>query len=144
MRAWALASIWIVTAACGTVDPGPDLVAPPACNPPPAFFVTDIWPSYFQTYGCGNSDCHDSQRGRGYFRLSDVSAVLAPAPTASVASWPEPWRTNLLNVQRNLSCAEPLASPVLSVPSGRSLPHPPGVTVTDIPAADALFNMWIP
>ena len=32
---------------------------------------------------------------------------------------------------------------VLTVPSGRSSPHPPGTTVTDIADADLLFSTWL-
>jgi hypothetical protein len=31
----------------------------------------------------------------------------------------------------------------LTVPSGLGQPHPPGVVVTDIPGANALFSTWL-
>jgi hypothetical protein len=129
---------------CGTIDPGPDTGPPAGCNAPAAFFVSDVWPQYFATYSCGQSDCHDASSGHGYFRLQNVSGVAMPAPTDPVSTWPTEWITNLRSVQHNVSCANPLESAVLAVPSGRSMPHPPGTTVTDPAAADALFMMWLP
>ena len=126
-----------------TVDVGPQLDPPQGCNAPTAFFASDVWPKYFATYSCGQSTCHDSQSGRGYFRLMDVSAVTAPNPMAPLSAWPFEWQQNLRNVQQNLSCSDPTNSLVLAVPSGRSIPHPPGQTVTDIPGADALFTQWL-
>jgi hypothetical protein len=61
----------------------------------------------------------------------------------SVGAWPSQWSTNLRNIQQNLSCANPTSSAVLVVPSGRGQPHPPGQTVTDIPAAETLFTTWL-
>lgn len=89
------------------------------------------------------SACHDAVSGRGFFRLQDVSAVTAPNPMAPVSAWPFEWQQNLRNISQNLSCANPSNSLCLGVPSGRSTSHPPGVTVTDIPTADALFNTWL-
>jgi hypothetical protein len=130
-------------AACGTIDPGPDTGPPAPCNAPAPFFVSDVMPKYFQAYACGRSDCHDASSGHGYFRLQAIAAVIAPAPTDPLSIWPMAWRTNLRAVQQNLSCANPLNSPVLAIPSGRGQPHPPGVTVTDIPGAEALFLKWL-
>lgn len=130
-------------AGCGVVDVGPDTGPPAGCNAPPQFFVSDVWPRYFERYTCGKSDCHDSAKGRGSFRLQSLMGVPTPAPTDSLASWPTQWRENLRSVQRVLNCANPLASQVLTVPSGRAQPHPPGVSVTDIPDADALFTQWL-
>jgi hypothetical protein len=134
----ACATLW----GC-TIDPGPDVGPPAGCNAPPAFFVTDMWPKYFAQYMCGQSDCHDSATGHGFFRLQDVSAVAAPDPASPVSTWPAAWQANFQTVQQNLSCSSPLESTVLAVPSGRAEPHPPGDIVTDHAGADALFTMWL-
>jgi len=126
-----------------TIDPGPDVGPPAGCNAPPGFFVTDVWPKYFQAYSCGQSDCHDAATGHGFFRLQDVSAVAAPDPNSPVSTWPEQWQANFRAVQQNLSCSSPTGSAVLAIPSGRGTPHPAGTVVTDIPGADALFTMWL-
>ena len=130
-------------ASCGTVDPGPDVQPPAGCNAPPAFFVTDIWPKYFATYSCGQSDCHDQNTGHGFFRLQDVSSVMAPDPASPTSTWPTQWQFNFMSVQSNVSCNDPLNSLVLIVPSGLGTPHPAGDVVTDQPAADALFSTWL-
>jgi hypothetical protein len=126
------------------VDPGPSTGPPAGCNAPAPFFASDVWPKYFQQYECGRSDCHDASSGHGFFRLQSLAGVMTPMPTAPVSTWPTEWRANLQSVRRNVSCANPLSSLVLVVPSGRGQPHPPGVTVTDIPGADALFQAWLP
>jgi hypothetical protein len=133
----------LALAGCGTVDPGPDTGPPAGCAAPPPFFVSDVWPKYFDTYSCGKSDCHDSLSGHGYFRLESLAAVVAPQPTDPVNTWPSQWSDNLRAVQQNLSCADPTGSAVLAVPEGRGQPHPAGVVVTDQAAADALFSMWL-
>ena len=138
LTAVAAAALW----GC-TIDPGPDVQAPAGCNAPPAFFVTDVWPKYFQAYGCGKSDCHDSATGHGFFRLQDVSGVAAPDPMAPVSTWPPQWQANFMAVEQNLSCSSPTGSDVLAIPSGRATPHPPGDVVTDHAGADALFTMWL-
>jgi hypothetical protein len=139
----ALAGCFLCLSACGTVDVGPDVIPEQGCNAPTAFFVTDVWPQYFDKYQCGQASCHDAVSGRGFFRLQDVSMVTAPNPMAPLSAWPFEWQQNLRNVQQNISCSNPTNSLVLAVPSGRSTPHPPGVTVTDIPAADTLFTTWL-
>ena len=83
----------LALSAC-TVDVGPQLDPPQGCNAPTAFFASDVWPKYFATYSCGQSTCHDSQSGRGYFRLMDVSAVTAPNPMAPLSTWPFEWQQN--------------------------------------------------
>jgi hypothetical protein len=128
---------------CGTVDPGPDVGPPAGCNAPPALFVTDIWPRYFQQYQCGQSDCHDAATGHGFFRLQPVAGVTPPDPNSPVSTWPDAWQANFRAVQQNLSCSSPISSGVLAIPSGRGTPHPPGDVVTDKVGADALFNMWL-
>jgi hypothetical protein len=133
----------LVLAGCGTVDPGPDTGPPAGCNAPPAYFVSDVWPKYFDLYTCGKSDCHDASAGHGYFRLQSVAALVAPQPTDPVVLWPPEWSANLRSVQHNLSCANPTTSAVLAVPEGRAQPHPPGVTVLDPAAADDLFRTWL-
>ncbi|HZS36104.1 MAG TPA: hypothetical protein VFF06_04725 [Polyangia bacterium] len=142
-----LARIEVIAAvslvACGTIDPGPDTMPPAGCEAPAPFFVSDVWPKYFDTYMCGKSDCHDSSSGHGYFRLQSVAGVPAPQPTDSVAIWPTAWQNNLLAIQHNVSCTNPTQSLVLTVPSGESQPHPPGVIVLDIPAATTLFTTWL-
>lgn len=125
------------------VDVGPETGPPAGCNAPPTFFVSDIWPQYFERYTCAKSDCHDATQGRGSFRLQALNGVATPAPTDSLATWPTQWRENLRSVERVLNCANPLASQVLTVPSGRAQPHPPGMTVTDVPGADDLFSRWL-
>jgi hypothetical protein len=134
----AAATLW----GC-TIDPGPDVGPPAGCNAPPAFFVSDVWPKYFQVYGCGKSDCHDAATGHGFFRLQDVSAVMAPNPMAPISTWPDAWQANFRAVQQNLSCSSPTGSAVLAIPSGRGTPHPAGDVVTDHAGADALFTMWL-
>jgi hypothetical protein len=126
-----------------TIDPGPDIGPPAGCNAPPAFFVTDVWPKYFQAYSCGKSDCHDTATGHGFFRLQDLAGVTAPDPNAPVSTWPDAWQANFHSVQQNLSCSSPGGSAVLAIPSGRGTPHPPGDVVTDKPGADSLFTMWL-
>jgi hypothetical protein len=126
-----------------TIDPGPDVGPPAGCNAPPAFFVTDMWPRYFQQYGCGQSDCHDATTGHGFFRLQDVSGVAAPDPNAPLSTWPDGWQANFRAVEQNLTCSSPTGSAVLAVPSGRGTPHPPGDIVLDHAGADALFTMWL-
>jgi hypothetical protein len=126
-----------------TIDPGPDLMAPAGCNAPPAFFVTDIWPKYFVPYMCGQSNCHDANAGSGYFRLHSVDGIPAPDPNSPTSTWPDAWAQNFMAVEALLQCSDPTGSAVLSVPSGRSTPHPPGTVVTDIPGADALFTTWL-
>jgi hypothetical protein len=126
-----------------TVDVGPDTGPPTSCNAPAPYFVTDVWPRYFDHYSCGQSDCHDSATGHGYFRLQSVASVMAPAATTPVSAWPAAWSANLLSVQQNLSCANPTTSAVLAIPSGRGEPHPPGTTVTDPAGADQLFLDWL-
>ncbi|HEX6839675.1 MAG TPA: hypothetical protein VF334_24020, partial [Polyangia bacterium] len=120
-----------------TIDPGPDVGPPAGCNAPPGFFVTDVWPKYFQKYSCGQSDCHDAATGHGFFRLQDVSAVATPDPNSPVSTWPDQWQANFRAVQQNLSCSSPTGSAVLAVPSGRGTPHPAGDVVTDHASADA-------
>ncbi len=126
-----------------TIDLGPDTGPPQQCNAPPDYFVTDVWPRYFEKYTCGRSQCHDASTGKGYFRVQDVSAVAAPTPTMPVSTWPAAWQNNLRAVERNVSCADPLASNVLIVPTGRGQRHPPGISVTDIPEADMIFTTWL-
>jgi hypothetical protein len=126
-----------------TIDPGPDVGPPAGCNAPAPFFVTDMWPKYFSQYMCGQSDCHDSATGHGYFRLQDVSAVAAPDPNSPVSTWPPEWQANFNNVTQNISCTAPTDSDVDAIPSGRGTPHPPGDIVTDHAGADALFTMWL-
>jgi hypothetical protein len=126
-----------------TVDVGPDTGPPQPCNAPTPFFVTDVWPQYFATYNCGQSSCHDASTGRGFFRLENVSMVTAPMPMDPLSDWPIEWSENFSNVQQNVSCSNPTQSLVLVVPSGESTPHPPGTTVTNIPAAQTLFTMWL-
>jgi hypothetical protein len=141
-----LAGLVLVTTGlggCGTIDVGPETGPPQGCNAPTAYFVSDVWPRYFERYSCGQSACHDAVSGRGYFRLQDVSKVTAPSPMAPLSAWPFEWQQNLKNVQQNLSCSNPTNSIVLAVPSGRSTPHPPGQTVTDLADADALFTEWL-
>jgi hypothetical protein len=131
------------TAAACTVDVGPDTGPPQPCNAPTAFFVSDVWPQYFAKYNCGQSSCHDASTGRGFFRLENVSMVTTPDSMAPISAWPFEWMQNFSNVQQNVSCSNPSTSLVLVVPSGLSTPHPPGTTVTDVPAAQALFTMWL-
>lgn len=144
-----IATFMAVTAVAGaalwgcTIDPGPDVGPPAGCNAPPAFFVTDVWPKYFQKYSCGQSDCHDAATGHGFFRLQDVSAIAAPDPNSPVSTWPPQWQANFQAVQQNLTCSSPTGSAVVAVPSGRGTPHPPGDIVTDHAGADALFTMWL-
>jgi hypothetical protein len=130
-------------AGCGTVDPGPDTGPPEGCSAPTPFFVSDVWPKYFEAYTCGRSDCHDAITGHGYLRLQDVSGVAAPAPTDAISAWPAQWSANFMAITRLVSCTNPLLSQVLAVPSGQAQPHPPGIIVTDIPGADDLFRMWL-
>jgi hypothetical protein len=140
-RLWGV--LGLALAGC-TVDPGPDTGPPAGCNAPPAYFVSDVWPRYFERYGCGMSDCHDASSGHGYFRLQSVAAIVAPQPTDPVALWPPAWSANLRSVQHNLSCASPLNSQVLTIPSGRGQPHPPGpLPGYDIAEADTIFRMWL-
>lgn len=138
---------WVVllgyAAGCGVVDVGPETGPPAGCNAPAPFFVSDMWPRYFEKYECGRSDCHDASSGHGYFRLQSVADVIAPQPTDPVSTWSQAWVANLRSVQHSVSCASPLESPVLVVPSGRGQPHPPGVSVTDLAEADELFRMWL-
>jgi hypothetical protein len=131
-----------VLASC-TIDPGPDLQAPAGCNAPPAFFISDVWPKYFVAYGCGQANCHDANTGSGYFRLRSVDGVPAPDPNLPVSSWPDAWSANFMAVEEQVLCSDPTGSAVLAIPSGRSTPHPPGVVVTNIPAADQLFTTWL-
>lgn len=138
-----LVSLAVGFAACGTVDPGPETGPPAGCDAPGAFFVSDVWPKYFDTYSCGKSDCHDASSGHGYFRLQALTGVTAPQPTDPISSWPAQWISNLMSVQHNLDCGSPLQSAVLTVPSGLGQPHPPGVVVTDVPGANALFSTWL-
>ena len=137
------AAVALSQAGCSTVDTGPETGPPAGCNAPPAFFISDMWPQYFDKYGCGKSDCHDASSGHGYFRLQDVSGIPAPLPTDPVSTWPSAWAANLRAVQQNISCANPTGSIVLVVPEGLGQPHPGGVVVTDAPSADALFRMWL-
>jgi hypothetical protein len=130
-------------AGCGVVDVGPDVLPEQGCTAPTAYFVTDVWPRYFARYGCGMSSCHDALSGRGFFRLQDVSRVSTPSAMAPLAAWPFEWQQNLRVVQQNISCSNPASSLVLTVPSGRSTPHPPGQTVTDVPDADMIFQTWL-
>ena len=133
----------LLVAACGTIDPGPDTGPPAGCDAPPAFFVSDVWPKYFANYTCGRTDCHDASSGHGFFRLNDVSSVVAPNPMSAVSTWPQAWQSNFQAVEHNVNCTNPLQSAVLAVPEGKGQPHPPGVIVTDQNSADALFLMWL-
>ncbi len=126
-----------------TIDLGPDTGPPMQCNARPDFFVSNVWPQYFETYGCGMSLCHDASSGKGYFRLQSVASVAAPLATAPVSTWPMEWQNNFKAIERSINCANALSSNVLIVPTGRGQKHPPGNTVTDIPAADALFQEWL-
>jgi hypothetical protein len=128
---------------CGKIDTGPETGPPAGCNAPAPFFVSNVWPQYFDTYKCGQSDCHDASTGHGFFRLQSVAGLMAPQPTDPVSLWPTAWAANLRAVETNVSCANPATSVVLVVPSGRGQPHPPGNVVTDVPGADALFRMWL-
>jgi hypothetical protein len=130
-------------AACSYVDAGPDVVPPAACNAPPAFFVTDVWPKYFARYGCGQANCHDAMSGHGYFRLQDVSGVTPPDPMSPTSVWPMQWQSNYTEVTANVSCASPETSAVLAIPAGQGQPHPGGLIVTDIPGATMLFDTWL-
>jgi hypothetical protein len=128
---------------CDTVDLGPETGPPAGCDAPAPFFISDVWPQYFDHYGCGMSDCHDASSGHGFFRLQNVSSIAPPAPTDPLSTWPSAWAANLRAVQTNVSCANPGGSVVLVVPEGRGQPHPPGIIVTDPTAANALFQMWL-
>ncbi len=129
--------------ACQTVDVGPTTGPPEGCAAPPPFFVTDVWPKYFDKYSCGKSSCHDASSGHGYFRLQSVMGIPAPVPTDPTTLWPPQWAFNLESVQANVSCDNPTASIVLIVPSGQSAPHPGGIVVTDLPGANTLFTQWL-
>lgn len=133
----------VLWAGCGTVDPGPDVATPPPCNAPTPYFVSDVWPRYFDRYSCGKSDCHDQSTGHGYFRLRPVNQVPAPQPTDPLAAWPDAWRFNYRSVTQNVSCANPIGSAVLMVPQQRT--HPGGLVVTgaDVATATELFRMWL-
>jgi hypothetical protein len=133
----------VALSSCGTIDVGPDVLPEQGCNAPPAFFVSDVWPQYFANYQCGMSACHDAVSGRGFFRLHDVSMVTAPSPMMPESVWPFEWQQNLTNVEQNISCANPVNSLVLAIPSGMSTPHPGGDVVTDVPAAETLFTTWL-
>jgi hypothetical protein len=128
---------------CGRIDVGPDTGPPAGCIAPAPFFVSDVWPQYFDKYMCGQSNCHDASSGHGFFRLQSLQGVTAPQPSAPVNTWPTAWSANLRSVETNVSCANPPTSVVLVVPSGRGQPHPPGNVVTDIPGADMLFQKWL-
>ena len=139
----------LLCAGCGTVDPGPDTGPPQGCTKSPEYFVSTLWPQYFDhvftgTNKCGNADCHNASTGHGYFRLEDVSAVVAPQPTDPVVQWPTAWSDNLRAVEHNTSCSSPLTSAVLAVPEGNSQPHPPGDVIGpgNHAAAEMLFLMW--
>jgi hypothetical protein len=139
---WALACATL--ASCGTVDVGTYALPQQGCSPPPAFFVSDVWPQYFARYTCGRSGCHDAVTGSASFRLRDVSMVSAPLSTAPPSTWPFEWQQNLTEVGQYLSCASPLGSPVLAIPAGTStLAHPGGAVVADVPAAQTLFTTWL-
>jgi hypothetical protein len=138
-----LAVALIFEASCDTVDVGPETGPPAGCNAKAPFFVSDVWPKYFDAYMCGKSDCHDASSGHGYFRLQSLASVTPPNPMDSLALWPEAWRANLRAVEQNVSCGNPTSSLVLTVPEGRGQPHPPGTVVTDPAGADALFRMWL-
>jgi hypothetical protein len=133
----------VAVCACETVDVGPDTVPGPGCIAKPEFFVSDVWPQFFDRYMCGRSDCHDASSGHGYFLLQSVAGVPAPQPNDPLSVWPAAWQANFQAVESNLSCANPTSSQVLVVPEGRGQPHPPGVVVTDPNSADDLFRMWL-
>lgn len=133
----------LLFAGCDTVDVGPPTGPPSGCVAQPMFFVSDVWPKYFDNYTCGRSDCHDASSGHGYFRLQSVASVTAPQPTDPVSIWPAAWAANFQAVQQNISCANPLSSQVLVVPEGKGQPHPGGVVVTNPTDADALFVSWL-
>src|SRR2546428_7482558 len=109
---------------CGPVDPGPDVGPPAGCNAPPAFFVTDIWPKYFQQYMCGQSDCHDAATGHGFFRLQPVGGVAVPDPNSPVSTWQPEWQANFRAVQQKLTCSSPSGSAGVADPTG-GRPAPP-------------------
>ena len=132
---------------CGRIDVGPDTGPPGGCEAPAPFFVSDVWPKYFQTGAissdtCGRSDCHDASTGHGFVRLQPVDMVPAPQPTDPISIWPTAWAANLRAVETNVSCANPCQSVLIVVPSGGGQPHPGGniVKLTD---ACALFTMWL-
>src|SRR4051812_41325973 len=127
---------------CGTVDPGPDVGPPAGCNAPPALFVTDIWPRYFQQYSCGQSDCHDAATGHGFFRLQPVTGVTPPDPNSPVSTWPDAWQANFRAVQQNLSCSSPTGSAGLAVSSQPRTPPPPRGNRTQHPRAHHPFKNW--
>jgi hypothetical protein len=129
--------------ACETIDVGPDTQPPSGCTARPEFFVSDVWPRFFEKYQCGTSNCHDASTGRGFFRLQSVTGLVAPAPSTPVASWPAAWQANLRAVELNLSCGNPASSPVLAIPAGKSQPHPGGTVVTDVADAEAIFRAWV-
>jgi hypothetical protein len=130
-------------AGCDTVDTGPFTGPPAGCNAPAPFFVSDVWPKYFDQYMCGKSECHDSSSGHGFFRLQSLAGVTAPMPNDPINTWPTAWSANLLSAQQNVSCANPTSSLILTVPEGIGQPHPPGKVVTDTAAADQLFRTWL-
>jgi hypothetical protein len=133
-------------ASCGTVDPGPDTMPPPPCNAPTPFFVSDVWPKYFDFYSCGKGGCHDASTGHGYFRLQSLSGVTAPQPTDSFAIWPTPWQQNLLAVQHVISCGNPTQSMAITEPAQENKQHGGGQVVMqpDLANVNALFSMWLP
>jgi hypothetical protein len=135
----------LAVSGCETIDVGPATAQLSNCEPPPGFFVSDVWPKFFDHYGCGKSGCHDASTGRSAFRLQSLTGVIAPLPTDPPSSWPAAWAANLLSVENNLDCAAPSASAVLVVPENQSGGHGGGTVVTgaDVAADVALFRMWL-
>ncbi len=140
---WAAALLLL--AACGTVDPGPDTMPPPPCDAPTPFFVSDVWPKYFDFYSCGKGGCHDASTGHGYFRLQSLAGVTAPMPSDSFAVWPPAWQQNLLAVQHAISCANPPQSLAITEPAQENKSHGGGQIVmqADLTNVNALFSTWL-
>jgi hypothetical protein len=139
---WCLLGV-LLAAGCETVDTGPFTGPPAGCDAPAPYFVSDVWPRYFERYMCAKGGCHDASSGHGFFRLQSVAGVAAPQPTDPVSIWPAEWAANLRTAQQNISCSNPTASLILTVPEGRGQPHPPGAVVTDMAEAETIFRTWL-
>jgi hypothetical protein len=113
-----------------------------ACTAKPDFFVSDVWPRYFEANQCGSRTCHDFTDGHGYLRLR-VPEPTPPAAGTPIAEWPLAWRENYLSAIQLLRCDDPLASRLLTVPEGEANLHPPGPIVRDRAGAALLMQTWV-
>lgn len=111
----------LLLAACPTVDPGDNPVAPPLCRPDLETFKAEggIWDTAInppdETKSCvAMAGCHSQDTGRSGLRM-----LNKPRATFTDLEW----RLNLDVVARYLNCSTPSDSVFITKPEGEIDPH---------------------